>query len=76
MLPPEATQVGEDSILEGAERSVQLVSLGKPEECPVTTVPIGPLNGLRVRALTGPAIAAKFAVAESPGPPFVWDFTV
>jgi hypothetical protein len=31
-LPPETTHTGEDRMLKGAEMSVQLVSLGKPED--------------------------------------------
>jgi hypothetical protein len=67
-LPPETTHTGEDRMLKGAEMSVQLVSLGKPEDRPVTIVPIAPEAGVSVRVLIGPAIAAKIAVAESPAP--------
>ena len=70
-VPPETTQDGEEVILWGAEMIEQVVSDGKPEAEPVTNVPIGPDDGFRVRMLIGPAIAAKFAVAESPTPPFV-----
>jgi hypothetical protein len=49
----------------------QLVSDEKPAAEPVTNVPIGPDDGFRLRILAGPDIAAKFAVAESPTPPFV-----
>jgi hypothetical protein len=49
----------------------QVVSDGKPTAEPVTSVPIGPDDGVRLRRLIDPAITAKFAVAESPTPPFV-----
>ena len=70
-VPPETTQDGEEVMLWGAEMIEQVVSVGKPEAEPVTNVPIGPNDGFRVRTPTDPAIAAKFAVAESPTPPFV-----
>jgi hypothetical protein len=69
--PPETTQDGEEVTLWGAEMIEQLVSDEKPVADPVTNVPIGPDGGVRVRILIGPDIAAKFAVAESPAPPFV-----
>ena len=49
----------------------QVVSVGKPEAEPVTNVPIGPDDGIRVRTPIDPAITAKLAAAESPTPPFV-----
>ena len=70
-VPPETTQDGEEVILWGAEMIEQVVSDEKPTAEPVTNVPIGPDDGFRLRMLAGPAIAAKFAVAESPTPPFV-----
>ncbi len=69
--PPETTQDGEEVILWGAEMIEQVVSDGKPEAEPVTNVPIGPDDGVRLRMLTDPDITAKLAVAESPTPPFV-----
>ena len=70
-VPPETTQDGEEVILWGAEMIEQVVSDGKPTAEPVTNVPIGPDDGVRLRTPTDPAITAKFAVAESPTPPFV-----
>ena len=69
--PPETTHDGEEVTLWGAEMIEQLVSDENPEADPVTSVPIGPDDGFRLRMLAGPDIAAKFAVAESPTPPFV-----
>ena len=74
--PPETKQDGEEVTLMGAEMIEQLVSDEKPAAEPVTNVPIGPDDGVRVRMLIGPAIAAKFAVAESPRPAFVTVLTV
>ena len=70
-VPPETTQDGEEVILWGAEMIEQVVSDGKPTAEPVTKVPIGPDDGVRLRMLTDPDITAKLAVAVSPTPPFV-----
>jgi len=58
-------------ILWGAEMIEQVVSDGKPTAEPVTNVPIGPDDGVRLRMLTDPDITAKLAAAVSPAPPFV-----
>jgi len=49
----------------GEEESTQLRSVGNPEAVPDTTVPIGPEVGVSTKALVGPEITVKVAVAES-----------
>ena len=70
-FPPATVQDCEENILEGAEMSTQLVSVGNPVPLPETTAPAGPVVGVRVRLLVGPAVTANVAVAESPAPAFV-----
>ena len=64
-LPPEIAHEGDANKPEGEEESTQLRSVGNPEPVPDTTVPIGPEVGLSTKALDGPAITVKVAVAES-----------
>lgn len=70
-FPPAIVQDGEENMATGTELSIQLVSVGNPVPLPETTVPIGPDVGVSTRPLVGPAVTAKVAVAESPGPAFV-----
>lgn len=65
-LPPDMAHDGEANKLEGEAESTQLVSVGKSEPVPDTTVPTGPEVGLSTRALVGPAVTVNVAVAESP----------
>jgi hypothetical protein len=65
---------GEDRIVEGAALSRHDTSVVNPVALPLTTVPVGPDVGVRVRVPGGPAVTVKGAVAESLIPRF--DVTV
>jgi hypothetical protein len=75
-FPPATVQDGEDRTPAGAEMSEHVVSVVKPVPEPETTAPTGPDVGVSVRVVPGPTVTAKFALAESPAPAFVWTVTV
>jgi hypothetical protein len=74
--PPVIVQDDEARTAEGAAVSTHVTSAAKPVPVPLTTVPVEPVIGVRVKVGTGPAETVKLSVAESPEPAFVVTVTV